>query len=57
MSERVQTLNISTRLRDLARDVRRIGNGYRCDPEAIAIRKDEIAKKLAAIARELERAA
>lgn len=47
---------VPERLRDLARDVRRIGCGFRVNPETIAIRKDEIAAQLASIARELERA-
>lgn len=44
-------------LRDLARAVRRIGCGFRTDPEAIAITKDEIARKLALVARRLDGAA
>ncbi len=41
-------------LRDLARDVRRIGDGYRRDPESLAIQKDGISKRLVVIARRLE---
>lgn len=41
-------------LRDIARDVRRIGDGFRHDPEAIAIQKDDLARRLVTIARELE---
>lgn len=43
------------RLRDLARAVRRIGDGYRTNPEAIAIQKDSIATDLARLARAMER--
>lgn len=34
----------------------RIGDGYRCDPETIALAKDEIATRLAGLARQMERA-
>jgi hypothetical protein len=44
-------------LQDLARAVRRIGSGFRCDPETIAIAKDEIAHRLNGIARRLAGAA
>ena len=46
---------VPERLRSLANDVRRIGDGYRADPETLALRKDDIASRLAEIARELER--
>jgi len=42
------------RLRELAYQVRRIGCGFRADPETIAIQKDEIAADLAQLARDLE---
>ena len=42
------------RLRELARDVRRIHSGYNADPEAIAIRKDEIASELVRLARRVD---
>lgn len=42
------------RLRALARDVRRIGDGLRHDPEAIATAKDHIACELLILARRLE---
>lgn len=42
------------RLREIAGDVRRIGCGYRSDPEAIAMAKDKVAKDLARLAREVE---
>ena len=45
---------IPERLRDLAKSVRRIGSGYRSDPEHIALAKDHVEKGLIAIARELE---
>lgn len=41
-------------LRRLAVDVRRIGDGYRTNPEAIASAKSEIAGRLVSLARELE---
>lgn len=41
-------------LQDLARAVRRIGCGYRSDPESIAVAKDEIVHRLAALARRLQ---
>jgi hypothetical protein len=37
-------------LRDLARRVRRLDNGYRADPESIAIEKDYIAGRLFGLA-------
>jgi len=45
---------LANRLRDLARDVRRIGCGLRSDPEAIAIAKDVIAAELAGLARRVD---
>lgn len=44
----------SARLLTLAAEVRRIGDGYRCTPEDIAIRKDAVARELVAISRALE---
>lgn len=44
-------------LQELARDVRRIGSGFRCDPEAIAMAKDEIAHRLTGLARRIGGAA
>jgi len=44
----------SERLKRLSRDVRRIGCGYRTDPESIAIQKSNIARELAELARQLE---
>ncbi|WP_366553332.1 hypothetical protein [Aquibaculum sediminis] len=41
-------------LRQLAGEVRRIGCGYRSDPETIAVAKSEIAARLVKLARELE---
>lgn len=46
--------SISEKLRDLACDVRRIGNGFRDDPETILMIKDEVAEDLYKIARQLE---
>jgi len=43
---------LSERLREIAADVRRIGYGWRDSPEAVAIQKDDVAKRLAALARE-----
>jgi len=48
--------DLSDRLRELAADVRRIGYGWRDDPEAVAIQKDEVSKRLTALAREVDRA-
>lgn len=42
------------RLRALARDVRRMGDAYRRDPESIALEKDEIASELLSLARRLD---
>lgn len=47
-------LALADELRRLAIDVRRIGCGYRADPEAIASAKSEIAGRLTSLARELE---
>jgi hypothetical protein len=52
-----QNTDPSRELQELARAVRRIGSGFRCDPETIAIAKDEIAHKLTGIARRLAGAA
>ncbi len=41
-------------LQDLARAVRRIGCAFHSDPEAIALAKDTIARRLAALARAVE---
>lgn len=46
----------SHQLRELARDVRKIGAADRTDPETICIQKDEIAHRLVELARRLERA-
>jgi len=43
--------DIAGELQDLARDVRRIGCGFRCDPETIASQKSDVAARLAALAR------
>ncbi len=42
-------------LRQLASDVWRIDDGARHDPEAVYIAKDAIAKRLEALARQIER--
>lgn len=52
----VASPDIPQALRDAARDVRRIGDGYRTNPEAIAIAKDEIANRLVRLAEHLARA-
>lgn len=41
-------------LRQLASEVWRIGDGARHDPEAVYLAKDSIAKRLEAIAREID---
>jgi hypothetical protein len=46
---------IATDLREVAKAVLQMGHGLRCDPEAIAIAKDEIAVRLNRLANELER--
>lgn len=51
---KISSRETADRLRGLAREVRRIGDGYRHDPEAIAIQKDGVASRLIAIARELD---
>ena len=45
---------VSDRLNELARDVRRIGDGFRSTPEAIALQKDSIARELATLARQVK---
>jgi hypothetical protein len=44
-------------LRELAKDVRKIGAAHRSDPETICIQKDEIAHRLLELAKRLEHAA
>ena len=51
------SFELAEELRELALDVRRLGNGFRQDPEALCIAKDEIAKRLAGLARQVEEAA
>lgn len=46
--------HLAGELLELSRDVRRIGCGFRTDPETIALAKDTIAARLCAIARQLE---
>ncbi|GAB4184045.1 MAG: hypothetical protein OHK0024_24090 [Thalassobaculales bacterium] len=48
---------VAVELRELAREVRRIGDGWRSDPEAIAMQKDDVAERLRDLARRLELAA
>ena len=48
---------LANRIRELARDVRRIGRGHRCDAESIAIDKDCIAVELGRLAGRLDRRA
>lgn len=50
----VSRCGLASQLLDLSRDVRRIGCGFRTDPETIALAKDSIAARLRAIARQLE---
>jgi hypothetical protein len=56
MPDVARSPNVPEELRDLARAVRRIGDGYRCDPETVALAKDEIATRLAGLARQMEHA-
>lgn len=46
---------IADQLRNTADDVRRIGDGFRNNPESIAIAKDDVAQRLVVLACELER--
>jgi hypothetical protein len=46
--------SLAARLYAFAGEVRRIGDGYRHNPEQIAEQKDDIATGLVALARELE---
>lgn len=55
MAPRDQNQNIFIQLRSLATTVRRIGDGWRGDPERIALEKDLVASQLQSLARELER--
>ena len=48
------TSQVAERLRKLATDVRRIGDGWSQDPETVAIQKDDVARSLISLARELE---
>ena len=52
---RPDQLGVPDQLRVRARAVRQIGDGWHDDPEAVAIAKDDVAKRLVAIARELDR--
>jgi hypothetical protein len=45
---------MADQLRGLARDVRRIGRSGRGDPESVAIDKDDVAHRLARMARAME---
>jgi len=45
---------VPAQLRDLANAVRRIGNGYRDDPETIAIQKETVATRLVSLTRRVE---
>lgn len=49
-----QKISMAEELRDIAASVRRIGDGYRTDPERIAVAKDEAANRLTSLARTLE---
>lgn len=46
---------IADELQAIARNVRRIGDGYRTNPETIALQKDEAAHRLTRLARSLGR--
>jgi len=45
--------NVVEELAEIARRVRRIGDGWRSDPETIAIEKDELASRIRRAARQL----
>ena len=45
---------ISDQLRGIAASIRRIGSGFRDDPETIAIQKDSAATRLVKLVRVLE---
>jgi hypothetical protein len=47
---------VAADLRDVARAVRCIGDGYRSNPETIALAKDNLARRLHLLAREVEAA-
>lgn len=49
--ERPNHTGLALDLQGLARDVRRIGCGYRADPETILLQKDAIATRLNSLAR------
>lgn len=49
-----RTSEFPTELRQLARDVRRMGDGYRADAETLALRREAIAERLLKLAREAE---
>lgn len=46
---------LARELAELSHEVRKIGCGYRSDPETIAIQKDAIARRLSRLAREVVR--
>jgi hypothetical protein len=48
--------SLACELRDVANTVRRIGDGFRSDPESIALAKDNAARRFIDLARRLERA-
>jgi hypothetical protein len=48
---------IAAQLREIARAVRRIGDPFRADPETLCIQKDEVSRRLIAVAALVERAA
>ncbi|MGP1397162.1 MAG: hypothetical protein ACTS3R_16770 [Inquilinaceae bacterium] len=54
-SESLPAARVADQLRGLAGAVRRIGDGYRCDPETIAAQKDDIAFRLRILAQAVER--
>jgi hypothetical protein len=45
---------ISDQFRDIAADFRRIGSGFRTDPETIAIEKDDAAARLVRLAHDMD---
>ncbi|GEM_PF-2785661 len=53
MKQGILPAEMAEKLRILSQEVRRIGNGFHCDPETIAIQKDHVAKQLAILARQV----
>jgi len=50
------TPSLTRELAEIARDVRRIGSGWRADPEAIVVAREDAAARLLALAAAIARA-